>query len=222
MAYSKSLWPLCLLFALAPAIPAASADHATTSAPSGEKEAAPVFRLGTAARPFGWSTAIADVNRDGRPDVVVADCSATRGRFLLDFAVSGEPRSVETVQTAEDSLDIQVADVDRDSDLDVVLTAAISGHAVGVWLNDGTGHFTRSTATLPATVARRRRSASDGGASTEIDAAEVPPRRDAALAGAREQAPTVSDLTSPVHAVVLSFVSRQPVSSAAPRAPPLL
>jgi FG-GAP repeat len=184
MAYSKSLWPLCLLFAVAPAISAASADHATTPATSGEQEAAPVFRLGTAARPFGWSTAIADVNRDGRPDVVVADCSATRGRFLLDFSISGEPRSVETVQTAEDSLDIQVADVDRDSDLDVVLTAAISGHA--------------------------------------IDAAEVPPRRDVALAGARARAPTTTNLTSPVQAVVLSFVSRQPVSSADPRGPPLL
>src|SRR5262249_24306874 len=118
MSWSKSVWPLCLLFALAPAIPAASSDRATPRVPSGEKESVRVFRLGTAARPFGWSTGIADVNRDGRPDVVVADRSATRGRFLLDFSVSGEPRSVEMVQTAEDSLDIQVADVDCVSDLD--------------------------------------------------------------------------------------------------------
>src|SRR5262245_66637483 len=75
MSCSRSIWPLCLLCVLAPAMLAAGADRSdrhTTSAPSEEKVSAPAFRLGTAARPFGWSTAVADVNHDGQADVVVA------------------------------------------------------------------------------------------------------------------------------------------------------
>jgi hypothetical protein len=222
MAFLKSAWSLCLLFALAPVLPAAGADGAPTPAASGETESGPAFRLGTAARPFGWSTAIADVNRDGRPDMIVADRSSTRGRYLLDFVVSGVPRSVETVQTAEDALYIQVADVDHDSDLDIVLTAAISGRAVGVWLNDGAGHFTRSMMPLPDTAAWTTRSASEGGTSTRLEVADVPSRRALALAGPRARAPTVDGLSSPVRAVGPSFTLRQQVSPVAPRAPPSL
>src|SRR5262245_16768273 len=53
----------------------------------------PVFRLGSAAAPFGWATKIADFNRDGKPDVAVADRVSRRGnRYRLDVSVSGQRR----------------------------------------------------------------------------------------------------------------------------------
>src|SRR6476646_2691700 len=33
----------------------------------------PAFRLGDAARPFGWSTVVSDFNHDGIPDLAIAD-----------------------------------------------------------------------------------------------------------------------------------------------------
>src|SRR4051812_8081475 len=50
------------------------------------------FRLGTAAKPFGWSTVIGDFNADGRPDVAVADRIGQRNgqyTYKIGFSVSG-------------------------------------------------------------------------------------------------------------------------------------
>src|SRR4051812_11943011 len=45
----------------------ARAQNAPTQSAPAEAEAARAFRLGTAARPFAWATAIGDLNADGRP-----------------------------------------------------------------------------------------------------------------------------------------------------------
>jgi hypothetical protein len=130
---------------------AASREQATAAEPAQTAQpesptAEPVsrFRLGTAARPFGWSTVIGDFNTDGTPDMAVADRTSGRDdgyAYLLQFTVSGlEPRSV-AFQSTYDAVTVRVADVDHDNDLDVVVSAVPSRNIVGIWLNDGRGRF---------------------------------------------------------------------------------
>jgi len=119
--------------------PVALAPHVSTAAAG--------FRLGTAGRPFAWSTAIGDLNADGRPDVAVAD---RIGRGAVGFAYNvqlsisgGESQSVD-FDSDQDALSVALRDVDHDRDLDVVVTGAVSRSIVGIWLNDGTGKFERA------------------------------------------------------------------------------
>jgi len=115
-----------------------------------------VFRLGDAAQPFGWSTVIADFNRDGKPDLAVADHIArrtSRYAYRLEFSISGQtPRDV-TFESSHEAVTISVADVDRDNDLDIIVGTPFSREIVAIWLNDGHGHFTAGDVRqLPATV----------------------------------------------------------------------
>jgi len=111
-----------------------------------EAAAASGFRLGTAGRPFAWSTAIGDLNADGRPDFAIAD-RVGRGIDGFEYAIElsiagGRSESVE-FDSDLDALNITLRDVDRDRDLDVVVTGAVSRSIVAVWLNDGAGQFHR-------------------------------------------------------------------------------
>jgi hypothetical protein len=163
---SISAW-LCL--ALAMVVPAsqrrvlASRSEPTTAASRSDAlwfdshpPAPSVFRLGDAARPFGWSTVIGDFNTDGKPDVAVADHVARRASsyaYRLEFSVSGQATRHVTFESRHDAVTVRVADVDRDNDLDVIVGTPLSAETVGIWLNDGQGHFTASDAgQVPATV----------------------------------------------------------------------
>jgi hypothetical protein len=104
----------------------------------------PAFRLGTAAGPFGWSTAIGDFNTDGTPDVAIADrVSRAMGgsAYRIQFSVSGLEPKTFAFRSEQDALTVRVSDIDHDNDLDVVVIAALSHEIVGVWLNDGRGGF---------------------------------------------------------------------------------
>jgi FG-GAP-like repeat len=131
-----------------PPVSAAPADVPVTAATPGQVRpplsTAPQFRLGNAAKPFGWSTVIGDFNRDGQPDVAVADHVAhpTSGyRYRLEFSISGRAPQNVTFESVYEAVTIRVADVDHDDDLDVVVSDPLSGESVGVWLNDGKGRF---------------------------------------------------------------------------------
>jgi hypothetical protein len=105
----------------------------------------PAFRLGDAARPYGWSTAVADFNQDGTPDVAVVDRTARRTTdysYRIEFSVSGQQADNFSFDSEQDAVTITVADIDHDNDLDVVVGAVLTGNTVGVWLNDGHGRFT--------------------------------------------------------------------------------
>ncbi len=183
----------------------------------------PEFRLGTAANPFGWSTAVGDFNADGRPDVIVADRASewTRGTGVrLSFSISGEASSSVTLQTTEDGVGIRLADVDHDSDLDIVLSSAISGRTIGVWLNDGSGHFTRSTARLPAASTLASRTLDHGVPDGLLLTGDLPSRRGVELLSVRARAPSPSASSISLPVAVRSFASRLASSSAGPRAPP--
>ncbi len=152
---------LCLLAATAcrgsgasspPAAPAASVTTPTAAGvvtsealgPNGRAATGAGFRLGTAAKPFGWATAIADLDGDGKADFVIADrlyLRAAGSRYQLQFQLSNTPSQTVTFQSPHDALRAEIHDIDDDGDVDVVVIPALTFQVVRIWLNDGTGHF---------------------------------------------------------------------------------
>jgi hypothetical protein len=137
---------------------AAAQDNKTARASSNEAASqlieGPLFRLGDAAAPFGWSTIIGDFDTDGRPDVAVADHagrSTGRYEYRLEFRVSGQRWHHVTFVSVHDAVTIRAADVDRDDDLDVIIGVPLSGETIAVWINDGHGNFSAGpTRQVPA------------------------------------------------------------------------
>ena len=120
------------------------------------------FRLGTAAGPFGWATAIADFDADGRPDFAIADrvgAAAALYDYAVDVQLSGGAPQQLTLSAEKEAVAVLVEDVDNDHDLDlVVVTPALTNQIIAVWTNDGTGRFNRTgpgavAAHLPSTWA---------------------------------------------------------------------
>ena len=109
--------------------------------------AAHAFRLGTAARPFAWSTALGDFNADGIPDVVIADRIARAPDgfgYRLEVAVSRVGSRTVAFRSRYPALRVRALDVDNDRDTDLVVEAIPTGAVVGVWINDGRGQFTEA------------------------------------------------------------------------------
>ena len=102
------------------------------------------FRLGTAAAPFGWSTAVADFDADGRLDFAVVDrvhSSAERYQYDIDVKVSKARAQRLALASPIDAVSVVAEDIDRDHDFDIVITPALTHEVLAVWLNDGSGHF---------------------------------------------------------------------------------
>lgn len=102
------------------------------------------FRLGSAALPFGWATAVADFDADHKPDFAIANKigTSTRGyEYSLEFELSLETRQVFHFHSSYSGLSVAAIDLDNDQDLDVVLTRVSNGEIVGVWINNGHGEF---------------------------------------------------------------------------------
>src|SRR5215831_1398167 len=105
---------------------------------------AKAFRLGNAALPYGWSTAIADFDSDKIPDFAIANKIGTSPRgyeYSIELNLSLESRQVFRFHSADSALFIAALDLDNDHDLDVVLTRPLNGEVVGVWINNGSGQF---------------------------------------------------------------------------------
>ena len=116
----------------------------------------------SAAPRNGLGITISDFNRDGRPDVFVAnDGQANQlwiqqgnGRFedqgmLLGCAVNGEGAS-------EASMGVALGDVDRDGDLDLFMTHLVD-ESHTLYLRDESGGFTDATAEAGLQTASLRR-----------------------------------------------------------------
>jgi hypothetical protein len=183
------------------------------------------FRLGNAAEPFGRSTVVSDFNTDGRPDVAVADHVARRTSnyaYRIEFSLSGQaPRDV-TFESSRAAITIAVVDIDRDNDLDLIVGTPLSGETVGIWLNDGQGHFTAGDLRQAPPTIRSLQSVDTDGPLAYFVAFEPSPRHtDAGM-------PAMCS-TSLGHAGH-RFVNRHlciarrlsPSSQSAPRAPPPL
>src|SRR6516225_1127377 len=101
-------------------------------------------RLGTAAAPFGWATAIADLDSDEKLDFAIADRTSygTNGyNYRLQLTLSQAESQTFQFHSTDSALNVSIVDLDNDADLDIVLTHALSGEIAGVWLNDGRGGF---------------------------------------------------------------------------------
>jgi Flp pilus assembly protein TadD len=91
----------------------------------------------------GSDAGFADLNDDGRVDVVVASASGTHGLFLND-AVHGFTRTADTIHGPGP---VAVGDYDNDGAIDIYVGGT------GLWHNTGSGTFTRDTrAGVPARV----------------------------------------------------------------------
>jgi hypothetical protein len=201
-----------------------SALSAQTPAPaSASASEQATFRLGNAAGAFGWSTAVGDFNADGRLDEIVADRVAPRATgysYRIDFAMSGQAPEHVTFDSVRDAVAITLSDVDRDNDLDVVARAVLSGETVGLWLNDGHGHFTSADARQLPAMLEATQTVGTTDAPFQSVITGVPPRRaDDALPVAFRAPPTFSQSSQLSSAT--PFLSRSlPGSTSRPRAPP--
>ena len=133
----------------------------STAAAFGGTAARAGFRLGTGSRPFGWSTAIADLDADGRPDFAIADrvgSGARRFEYGVDVELSAGASQRLRVAPPTDAVAVVAEDIDADGDLDIVVTPALGSDVVAVWLNDGSGRFSAASLDhVPAHVPRQRR-----------------------------------------------------------------
>ena len=132
------------------------------------------FRLGTAGRPFGWSTAIGDLNADGRLDYAIADRVGRRAsgfEYALELSISGVGSRRVSFDSPDEALDVTLRDVNHDHILDVVVTALLSRTVVRVLLNDGAGRF-HDAPTAAAVTAWQSAGSLTGGAQPP-DAAAV-------------------------------------------------
>ncbi len=108
--------------------------------------AAPGSPIRVGVRPSGVATG--DLNRDGRPDLVVA-VGGTRSLSILlgDGRGRFSPAPGAPLPVASAPHLAEIGDIDRDGNPDLVATGHDS-HGVFVWLGDGTGRF-RSAAGSP-------------------------------------------------------------------------
>ena len=185
--------------------------------------AAGAFRLGTAGRPFAWSTAIGDLNADGRPDVAVADRvgrGASGFAYNVQLSISGGQSQSVDFDSDQDALSVALRDVDHDRDLDVVVTGTISRSIVAIWLNDGTGKFERATPSPQDPEWRASSPDLTGSDGAETGVVEILPRTSAAGVVSER---AVGDVPLPVFPLVTCGAfrtARASFSALRPRAPP--
>lgn len=112
---------------------------------SGEWTAYPVGTFDEALYPDRTETA--DLNGDGRLDVIVteengedSDAQSFWWEQTADPTSNNWIRHLITTQATTNSLD--VADMDRDGDTDIILAEHRGSKKLAIWANDGKGNFT--------------------------------------------------------------------------------
>ena len=98
--------------------------------------------------------AIADLNGDHVLDVVTASSARNRSgsyTHLLRIGLSTLESAFFSFADANSQIRLTTRDVDGDHDADLIVLGAISPKPIGLWLNDGKGHFRHSDASGLAT-----------------------------------------------------------------------
>jgi hypothetical protein len=117
---------------------------AQTTASSATKTPHITLRAGTAAAPFGASTVITDFDADGAPDVAIADRPIRNGsHYRIEVRLSGGSTQTVSFLSTKGALQVSAADLDNDHDQDLIVTPVLGHEVVGIWVNDGAGHFAR-------------------------------------------------------------------------------
>jgi len=105
----------------------------------------------------GIGVAVGDLNADGTDDVVIV--AAGRGRVVL-----GNPAGEPDEPTAFDQnlalafYDLELADMNRDGHLDLLIASTTTSQSILVHLNDGSGNF---SAAIPSGISGTRVEAAD-------------------------------------------------------------
>jgi FG-GAP-like repeat len=181
------------------------------------------YRLGNAAQPFGWSTAIADFNKDGRPDYAIVDRSTDANgtyTFQLQLSISGREPEHAIFSTSHRSVTVAVVDFDHDRDVDLVISLPLSDEVLRVWLNDGDGRFTLSERIRPAIFRLSRQALAPERRRDDVCTLALANRR------VEDAVWRVAESTCPLSLHALARHEPQPsdsapsTSTAAPRAPP--
>ena len=120
---------------------------------NGTFQAQQTFSTGAGSRPF--SVAVADVNGDGKPDLIVANFNGNNVGVLLGNG-NGTFQAQQTFATGSAPFPVVVADVNGDGKPDLIVANRI-GNNVGVLLGNGNGSFaaqqTFATGSRPFSVA---------------------------------------------------------------------
>ena len=97
-----------------------------------------------------FAVALADVEMDGDLDALVAIDGSPNQLWLNDGA--GNFSASSQVFTTASSLACAFADVDQDGHQDIVIgnDGAVNSDQLEIWINDGSGSFTRNANTSPA------------------------------------------------------------------------
>ena len=171
--------------------------------------------------PFGGRTLVADFDADGAPDIATTERAAQNGsQYRIALQLSrGQSGSLGFTSVAG-ALRIDALDIDSDRDLDLIARPIFDADVVGVWINDGAGHFRqgvlpalRSIGLCPAHVNDQR----DG---RFVVATTHAPKRTWMAASTRLANVWAVDLAAP-YASRHGFHRRRPDSiSLPPRAPP--
>ncbi|HEV7553987.1 MAG TPA: VCBS repeat-containing protein, partial [Kofleriaceae bacterium] len=99
---------------------------------------------------------VADVNGDGKPDILTGGAYHTQLRLFLRDGAGWTDATAQLPQQMTSIGDAEFGDVDGDGDLDIVLAdwgdadpgdANYAGGRTRLYLNDGHGNFTEATAT---------------------------------------------------------------------------
>ncbi len=119
-----------------------------------------VFPANVPQTTFARETVVADFNRDGRPDLFVADTGHDAQPFpgalnalILSSGTTGLANAVSRLPGVPDfSHSSEAADIDRDGDLDLFVGNSGGSPACYFLINDGSGNFTQDFARLPGFV----------------------------------------------------------------------
>jgi hypothetical protein len=102
--------------------------------------------LALAVPSFPASAVIADLDGDGLADFTAVDKKLLGGRthlYRVAVHLSSHSDSAIDLKSQAFGLHIVLLDIDRDHDLDFVLTTPFGQEPIGIWINDGHGAFSQ-------------------------------------------------------------------------------